>query len=93
MIDYIEKARVGRITALSLHTNGHVMFFPEEYSEGGVENREGRSAVQVSKPMFLRSSAFVAGDLIAAETVANDSEQAYVLSEDAIVGEVMRRAA
>jgi hypothetical protein len=90
MIDYIEKARAGRTTALSLHTDSHGMFFPDECEASA---RKRRSGVQISKAMFVRSAAFDTGALNEADAPANNDQDAFILTEDHIVEEVMRRAA
>lgn len=103
MIDFIAKARENRIIALSLHTNGSVMFFPEEDSVHS-EMQAGspsRSVTHVSKPMFVRSEAMKTSalidtphqDFVANDMAASASPDVFVLTEEHAISSVMRLAA
>jgi hypothetical protein len=103
MIDFIAKARENRIIALSLHTNGSVMFFPEEdFAPSQMQvGASRRSVTHVSKPMFVRSEALKTSaliqkpnqDLVANDMAASAPSDVFVLTEEHAISEVMRLAA
>jgi hypothetical protein len=100
MTDFIAKARQNRITALTSHTNGSAMFFPDDYSLG-LDEAPSRVAMGGAKTMFVRSRAIqtsVAIDTPSNEIVANDvasnaSLDVFVLTEELAISKVMRLAA
>ncbi|WP_417242325.1 hypothetical protein [Celeribacter sp.] len=88
MNDYIAKARANRIIALSLHSNGATMFFPEaeiEPSNTLSELETRRAMMQVSKPMFVRSQSLAHSAIIATPdraSVANASNEPFILTQE-----------
>ncbi|RPE63134.1 hypothetical protein EDD53_2731 [Pacificibacter maritimus] len=100
MNDFIAKARQNRLRALSSHTNGSDMFFPDSATNSASRSSQ-RIDARMTKPMFVRSQTSHTGagaDVPRADAGAHHGDHlacndTFILTEEHAISNVLRMVA